>query len=149
MLNRLLLPGAWDNDEQLREAAASVRADLLLAYTIATDQTIDNHSLDLLELVTLGLLPIRAVNVNATASAVLFDVRTGFVYGLAEATASDGALASLYTQCMAAENAQADAMRDALNRLVGNVWAGWPGYLANAGLDTPGQEPPVISASQP
>ena len=41
--------------------------------------------------------PVRTADTNATASAALIDVRTGFVYGVAESTATEEQRASVWS----------------------------------------------------
>ncbi len=86
-VNSLLLPTQLDSLDDLRVAAAKVQADVLLVYTIDTAFRIQGRRYAPLAAISLGLIPDRDAYITSTASALFIDVRTGFVYGLAEATA--------------------------------------------------------------
>ncbi len=129
-LNRLVVPRRFDSEKDLRLAAASVQADVLLAYTIDTAFRVDEHDVGPLRLISLGMLPTKEAKVTATASAVLFDVRTGYVYGLTEATAHEKKIASSWTRRDAVEGSRLRAERSAFVQLVGQIETLWPGLLA-------------------
>lgn len=82
-LNRLLLPQQLTSDADLREAAAKLQADAILVYTISTEFRSDNV-LPPLSIVSLGILNAQRHEVSSSASAVLMDVRTGYIYGALE-----------------------------------------------------------------
>jgi hypothetical protein len=88
-IGRLLLPEQIDSVRDLRLGAARLKADMLLVYSIDTRFHVEAGDLAPLELVSLGFFPNRKARVTATASAALFDVRTGFVYGVAESSATE------------------------------------------------------------
>lgn len=88
-LGRLLLPKQLDTLKDLRIAAAKLKTDMLLIYSVDTSFYIEGTSLGPLSLITLGFIPNEQVWVTSTTSGVLIDVRTGFVYGVAEATARE------------------------------------------------------------
>ncbi len=111
-INRMILPANLESMKQLRIAAARVHADLLLAYTFDTHFNIDDHDIPPLEVVTLGFLPNEEAEVAVTASAVIYDVRTGYIYGLAEVTAKQTQWASAWDQDDAMEDAQHDAEKE-------------------------------------
>ncbi|TLU61990.1 hypothetical protein FE810_13105 [Thalassotalea litorea] len=88
-LSRLLLPSQLDSIKDLRIAAAKLKTDMLLIYSVDTSFHIEGTSLGPLSLITLGFIPNEQVWVTSTTSGILVDVRTGFVYGVAEATARE------------------------------------------------------------
>lgn len=88
-LNRLLLPSNLESLDDLRTAAASLKADIVLIFTIDTSFRVDGRNIGPLSVISLGLLRDRETIVTSTASAIFVDVRTGFVYGAAEATQSE------------------------------------------------------------
>ncbi|MEM7283714.1 MAG: hypothetical protein AAF438_19035 [Pseudomonadota bacterium] len=88
-LNRLMLPEELKSVRELRRAAASLQTDMLLVYTMDTRFHVDRTEVGPLQVIALGFLPNKKAKVTTTASAVLFDVRTGFVYGTAESTATE------------------------------------------------------------
>jgi hypothetical protein len=84
-LNRLVLPEQFNSDYELRHAAAKMHADVLLIYTLDTTfQRLDRTTP--VSLVTLGAASNKRMRILCTASAALLDTRSGYVYGLAEAT---------------------------------------------------------------
>ncbi len=96
-LNQILIPANLESDKELRIAAANLHADLLLVYTLHTVFRVQDHDIGPLGIITLGFLPNHEAKVTSTASAVLFDVRTGFVYGLAESTAREKQMTTVWT----------------------------------------------------
>jgi hypothetical protein len=85
-LPRAALPPQVNRLGDLRSAASAAGADLLVLYSIDTRFTVDDMKLDPLAVITPGFLPNHGARVTAVTSAVLVDVRSGFVYGVAEAT---------------------------------------------------------------
>lgn len=88
-LNTLVAGQAVATQQSLREAAAAVHADLLYVYTFDTysKRTTVMEGLVILSLGVLGFLPLVTIEVESTASGALIDVRSGYVYGVADATA--------------------------------------------------------------
>ena len=82
-LNRLLLPQSLSSDLDLREAAAKLQTEAILLYTIATEFS-DNEVFAPLTTLTLGLAPNKRYKINSTASAILMDTKTGYIYGALE-----------------------------------------------------------------
>jgi len=128
-INRMILPKKLDSVKSLRVAAAKVQADMLLAYTFDTDFRIDGHDIPPLEVITLGLLPNEEAKVTSTASAVIYDVRTGYIYGLGEASATVSELASAWDQQEAVDDAREDAERQAMDKLVTEMTKTWDGIV--------------------
>jgi len=85
-LSKLLLPAKLDSFDDLRLAAAKLQADVLLVYTIDTTFRVQGRGYGPLALISLGLVPDRDAYVTSTASAIFVDVRSGFVFGVVEAT---------------------------------------------------------------
>lgn len=88
-LNRLLLPTKLNSIKDLRLSAARLKTDMLLIYSVETTFHIEGTSLGPLSLITLGFIPNEQVWVTSTTSGILVDVRTGFIYGVAESTARE------------------------------------------------------------
>ncbi|MFM7134210.1 MAG: hypothetical protein ACKO0W_07835 [Planctomycetota bacterium] len=114
----------------LREAAAKLRADVLALYTIDTDFRVDDHSPGALGLLTLGLAPTRNAVVHSTASMMFVDVRTGFVFGAAEASARDDQLANAWTDDDAVDQCRRRVEREALEGLLGEAGKAWGAIAA-------------------
>lgn len=123
-LNRLLLPEELNSDMDLRAAAAKLHADMLLIYTLDTNFYTQDQAVPL-SIITLGLAPDNSTRVVTTASAVLLDTRTGYVYGAAEATARDDGATTSWSTESAIENARQRTERGAFKDLSGQVESMW------------------------
>ncbi len=132
-LNRMVIPMKLRSVRQLRLAAASLKADLVLAYTVDTVLRVDEHDFGPLRLISLGLLPTKEAAVTATASCALFDVRTGYVYGLAESTAREKQIASTWTKRQAVESARKKAERSAFDQMLGEFEKTWQEVVGEYG----------------
>ena len=150
-LNRLLIPVRLHSDRELRHAAASVKADLLLVYTLDTSFRIKDHDIGPLGVITLGFLPNQEAKVTTTGSAAIYDVRTGFIYGLAEATAHERQSASIWTSQDAVEESRFRAETQAFESLLGELEKTWDGIIATHAASSPAQggqaEPPTAASS--
>ena len=124
-LGRALIPQNLDSHKQLRLAAAQLHADLLLVYTLDTAFRIKDHDIGPLGVITLGFLPNHEARITTTASAVLFDVRTAYVYGLVEATEYEEQMASAWTANEAVEEARKRAERKAFKQLLNELTLMW------------------------
>lgn len=124
-LGRALIPQNLDSHKQLRLSAAQLHADLLLVYTLDTAFRIKDHDIGPLGVITLGFLPNHEARITTTASAVLFDVRTAYVYGLVEATEYEEQMASAWTARKAVEDARKKAERKAFEQLLNEFTLAW------------------------
>ncbi len=123
-MNRLILPENFHNEQDLRWAAAQLHADILLLYTLDTDFDVE-HKLAPLAVFTLGLFPQEEARVSSTASAILLDTRTGYVYGLAESTSHTTQLANSWTSTSAIDQSRRRAERRAFADLLAEVEDLW------------------------
>lgn len=123
-INRLLLPEHLQSDLELRDAAASLHADMLLLYTFDTVFRTDK-AIPAADVLTLGLMPDRSERVTTTASALLMDTRTGFIYATLEATARQNQLANAWSSADAADDARVRAERQAFDELVAQFEPTW------------------------
>jgi hypothetical protein len=131
-VNRFVISDDISSERQLRDAAATVHADLTLLYTFET-QFGDEKLIPALGLLTLGLFPDREARVRTTASAALLDTRNGYVYGLAESTVKTEQLANAWTSEQAIDQSRRRAETKAFDQLVGEVEKMWMGVLAQYG----------------
>jgi hypothetical protein len=143
-INRLLINGNLDSDRPLREAAAQLQADMLLVYTFDTDFTTENK-IKPLSVVTLGLSPNKQVRVTTTVSAVLMDTRSGFVYGLAEATTQENRLTNSWQTGVSVDETRRSTESDAFEKLVGELETTWRNVLAQRGVAA--EQPAAASAN--
>lgn len=126
-ISRLLLPSKLESDADLRLAAASLRADILLVYTFETQFVTNESVIAPLRTFYLGILPDQTAKVTTTASAALFDVRTGFVYGAGEATSREDQLTTVWINSEAIDQARQRTERKAFEQLIGELETSWPG----------------------
>ncbi|MDB5305152.1 MAG: putative lipoprotein [Phycisphaerales bacterium] len=129
-INRLLLPQQLNTDLELRQAAASLHADMVLIYTIDTQFYIKDH-LAPLTVVTLGLSPNQTAQVVTTASAVLMDTRNGYLYGYAEATEKGMQLSNSWTTEAAVDDARHRTESRAFGKLIVQLADTWPQVVKN------------------
>ncbi len=131
-LSTLLLPSDLQSDRQLCEAAARLKADMVLMYTFDTSFH-DNDSAVALSVVTLGLAPTKQVYVHVAASALLIDTRTGFIYAAMEANEHRKTTSNVWESGETADRARRDAEKAAFKSLVGEFEKTWPRVVERAG----------------
>ncbi len=129
MMNRLILPEKLETDNELRQAAARLQADMLLFYTIDTAFYIGDTDSPI-DVITLGFLPNKQARVTSTASAALIDTRSGYIYGLAEASSMQTQLANTWTSRAAADASRRRAEAEAFAKLVTEIQTMWQGVVA-------------------
>ena len=128
-LNRLVLPNSIRSVDDLRVAAAQVKADMLLVYTFDTRFGVETI-VPVLGTITLGLFPSKESRVNSTCSLALIDVRTGYIYGLGEANARADQLASGWTSKTAVDQSRRRAERRAFAGAVDEFVSLWGGVVS-------------------
>lgn len=131
-LNRLVLPPKLNTDLDLRAAAGSLHADMLLIYTFDTTFRTDDYATPL-TLVTLGLFPGKSAQVHTTASAAIVDTRTGYIYATATGSSRQSQPANAWTSEQAADDARLRAEREALRDVLSSIEQVWPRLI----LDSP------------
>lgn len=135
-LNRILLPERLDSIDALRGAAARLKADILLIYTFDTTFHAGEQKFAPLNAISLGFLKNKEITVTSTASAAIFDVRTEYLYGLAEATQKESKWASVWGTSSVVDDLRLLAERQAFESLLGEVektWANIVGQYASSG----------------
>jgi len=128
-LNRMLLPPELKSHADLRDAAASLQADVLVIYTLDTNFYVRDMAKPL-SVVSLGLSPNQKARVTTTASAVVMDTRNGYVYGLAEASETTNRLASAWTNDDAVDAARLKSESAAFEKLVDELEKTWTNVVA-------------------
>jgi hypothetical protein len=126
-INSLLLPTRFESLDDLRLSAAKVQADIVLVYTVDTSFRILGRSYGPLAAISLGTLPDRDAHVTATASALFIDVRTGFVYGVAEGTAKVSDLTSFWGSNATVDRKRIEAEQLAVGKLLSEAAMTWLG----------------------
>jgi hypothetical protein len=130
-ISRLLLPPHLRSEQDLREAAARLKAEMMLIYTFDTTFHENDAALPL-SIVTLGLSPTRHISVHVTASALALDTRTGFVYAAFEASEKRASYNTSWGSSESADRARLDAERTAFKSLVEEFEKNWPGIVDRA-----------------
>jgi hypothetical protein len=129
LMNRMLLSAKLTSAKDLRQAAATLKTDMLLVYSLDTSFNVENTDVGPLALISLGFLPTKKARVTATASAALFDVRTGFVYGVAEASATEEQRGTFWSSAEAVDAARKRAEAESFQKLIGEVEKFWDDVL--------------------
>ena len=125
-VGRMLVPANPGSLRDLRVPAARLQADLLLVYSFDTAFSVDGKQYGPLSAISLGLLRNNEAHVTVTVSAVLLDVRTGFVYGTTEASHTAHKKTSIWAERQAIESARRTAERIAFDAFIdefANQWA--------------------------
>lgn len=129
-LGRMLLPEQLDGVRELRLAAANLKADILLVYSLDTRFRVESNDVGPLSVISLGFFKNKNAQVATTAAAALFDVRSGFVYGVAEATAREDQRASLWSTRSAIEGAKQATESASFQLLLGEIDTLWRDIVA-------------------
>lgn len=127
-LGRILLPAQLDSDLPLRHAAGTLHADILLIYTVDTRfQEVGNPQLA--NVLLLGHLKDREMVVTSTISAALLDTRNGYVYGIAEGSATRRQATSGWNKAEVVDASRRAVESEAMGKLVKDVERVWKGVV--------------------
>jgi hypothetical protein len=129
-LNRLLLPPELQSTQELRTTAAQLRGDIVLLYTIDTAFHTENEPITPLTVVTLGAFASEKSRIVTTCAAAFIDVRTGYVYGVAEGTATDTRRSSVWNTEVAIDKARLKTEREALSAALKEIAKAWSSIYA-------------------
>lgn len=124
-LNRILLPVDLDSVKALREASARLKADILFIYTFDTSFHAGEQKFAPLNVISLGFLKNKQVTVTTTVSAAFFDIRTEYLYGLAEATAQEVKSASVWSTSDAVDDLRVITEKAAFQKLLPEIEKTW------------------------
>lgn len=128
-LNRMLLPPDLNSEQQIREAAARLQADLIILYTFDT-VFFDHDRATTLSVITLGLAPTRKITATTTVSALLLDTRTGYVYSAYEASHRESVTSTSWASGDAADSTRRNTEKVAFDAIVEQFVQSWPTLLA-------------------
>jgi hypothetical protein len=135
-LNRILLSPDLRSTRELRQAAAQLRGDIVLLYTLDTQFRTQSQLAAPLKVVTLGVFASEKVRIVTTCAAALIDVRTGFVYGVAEGTATDTRRSSAWGTEEAIDKSRLKTERDAFSAALQEVAKTWSSINAQYSATT-------------
>lgn len=127
-INRLLLPDKLYSEKDLRIAAAKMRADMLYIYTVDTKYWTDDQSKPL-SVFTIGLADTVNLHIISTVSGVLFDVRTGYLYGSVEATEKQDQVTSWWTNLDEVDRARLQVERKAFVKMTDELQKLWTNVI--------------------
>jgi len=136
-VSRLLVSSNLGSTRDLRSAAAQLRADAILIYTIDTRFRTESAQLGPLQTIALGFLPSEKAVVSATCAFIIVDVRTGFVYGTGETTATEDQRSNIWGSSSAIETARLKAEQRAFEDGLGEVEKLWASILLEHGTPRP------------
>jgi len=125
-----LLPANLISATDLRTAAAQLRGDIVLVYTLDTSFRTDTTRLGPLQAIGLGFLPNKNAVVSSTCAVAFIDVRTGFVYGVSEATAIEEERSNIWNTREAIESARLLAERAAFSVALDETERAWNAIYA-------------------
>lgn len=128
-LNRILLPTNLDSVKALRTASARLKTDILLIYSFDTSFHAGEQSFAPLNLISLGFLKNKEVTVTTTVSAAFFDVRTEYLFGIAEATEKESKNASIWSTSDAVDDMRVTTEKKAFQSLLPEIEKTWAGIL--------------------
>ncbi len=129
-LSRIILPRNPESIKDLRISAARLRTDLVLIYSVDTVFHIEGTPLGPLSPITLGLLPDKKAFVSSTTSGAMVDVRTGFVYGVSEATEREEQLATIWNTQDVIDGARLRSETASFRSFAGEFGKLWKNILA-------------------
>lgn len=129
MLTPLIVSERIMNMADLRGAAAELQADLLLVYTLDSQESTSVGRSWPLDVATLGLMRSKQNNLVVTASATLFDARTGYVFGTLEAATRADIRTSMWNGGVVDASRIAELEREAFASLVERFGPLWESVL--------------------
>ena len=124
-ISRIMLPPGAMSVRDLRAPAALLHADMLLVYSVDTQFTIGGSTLGPLSVITLGILPDQQATVTSTVSGMLVDVRTGYVYGTAEATSREQQRTNIWSSQGVVDRIRLDTEEQAFDDFTGEFQLFW------------------------
>lgn len=145
-INRLVASPRVNSTRDLRTMAASVQADMALVYTFDT-RFGKEKVVPFMGTITLGLFPSEEAQVTSTVSSALIDTRSGYIYGLAEATVKEDQLANVWTTREAIDQSRRRAERKAFAAMVVQLERTWTDVVAQYATPAPamGADPATLS----
>ena len=129
-LNKLFLPTKLDSIKALRLAAARLKTDILMIYTFDTSFNVGKQSFMPLSVISLGFMNNKEVSVTTTATAAFFDVRTEYLYGIAEATAKYKDNASVWSSESVVDDLRVLTEKEAFQGLLTEIETTWKGITS-------------------
>lgn len=127
VLDPQLLPPKLDSLDDLRLAAAKLQADILLLYTVDTRFRLQGKAYEPLASISLGGKADAESQIESSASAVFVDVRTGYTYGEAHASARQADLGKAWSSAKLLDQERLETERQAFALLAAEAEKAWGG----------------------
>lgn len=128
-LSKVIIPTNITGLRDIRLAAAKLHADILMVYTFDTTFKVGPKKFETSDIISLGLLDNKEVKVFSTASAAFYDAKTGYLYGLAEATETKSQMSDLWSSSATVDKLRKDAEKAAFTSLVPQIERTWTGIV--------------------
>jgi hypothetical protein len=125
-LNRVALVSEVKSYRELDAEARKVGADLVAVYRFETSDR-SNDLFVPLTVATLGLAPTNSFKTAATATLMVRDARTGYLYGVLEETATGKGVTAGMDVYNATERSKERAKKEALDKLTAKLPGFWEG----------------------
>jgi acyl-CoA synthetase (AMP-forming)/AMP-acid ligase II len=122
---RIILPTQLQSTRDLRQSAAQLKADAILIYTLDTSFRTESTQIGPLQTIALGMFNTENAIVTSTCSFAIIDVRTGFIYGVGETTASEEKRSNMWGTRDATDKARMAAETKAFDDAVVEVGKLW------------------------
>ena len=128
-LAKIIIPRNISGLKDLRLAAAKLHADILMVYTFETSFKVGPKRFQASDIFTLGFLDNKEVIVFSTASAAFYDAKTGYLYGLAEATERKSQMSDLWESSSVVDKLRKEAEKSAFASLIPQIEKTWDGII--------------------
>lgn len=128
-LSKVIIPVDITGLRDIRLAAAKLHADILMVYTFDTTFKIGPKKFETRDIISLGFLDNKEVKVFSTASAAFYDAKTGYLYGLAEATETKSQISDLWGSSATVDKLRKEAEKAAFTSLVPQIERTWAGIV--------------------
>lgn len=125
-ISNILLSGNPSQPDALRQAASTLKADLLFVYSVNTELREQDWSSPL-SVVTFGMAPTVTVKVITTVSGALIDPDTGYLYGVVESTEKKEQKAAYMTVCNAWDQCREVTEQKAMEKMTDQLRDLWQG----------------------
>lgn len=124
-LSKIVIPENIRGLRDIRLAAAQLHADILLVYTFDTTFKVGPKKFNAMDIISLGFLENKEVKVTSTASAAFYDAKTGYLYGLAEATEDKSQMSDLWDSSSIVDKLRKETESIAFTSLIPEIEATW------------------------
>lgn len=124
-MSKILIPRDISGLRDIRLAAAKLHADVLMVYTFDTSFKVGPKQFQTSDIISLGFLNNKDVKVQTTASAAFYDAKTGYLYGLAEATEDKSQVSDLWGSSSIVDKLRIETEQLAFTSLISEIEKTW------------------------